>query len=317
MKNESRVIFSKICRLPSNYANKSIFKNHLGESPQTLLRQVAESKVTSLSPIDTAAILKSLIEGTNYKGISELRKYPLYRPVAKKLVDSIECYRQELLSYFVLQFYKLHDIQAIKALSRLFLQREAWKSQNLSQLVEFLYYLAHHIPKEIRASETVNAEQLLLPEKEEPTEDVNVYCEILLQLQGEVLRKVKDLRDTTLLYKLITSLSNLPKTKYTSEILASIKDIVKVELEKNNWSGKHLKRVIVALIDLKLVDSYMLTSILRTLEYNQDSFDSCDIKDLLEALDIFDIQACNTYISLRDKLEIANHIRGKMKSLEI
>lgn len=101
---------------------------------------------------------------------------------------------------------------------------------------------------------------------------------------------------------------------------------VTIELEKNNWNCRHLKKIVTALVYLDVVDSDMLQRIVRSLEFNQDNFDNRDIKEILQVLDRFDIQLVMSmciymwrrsnqlYISLRDKLEINKQIKGKTKT---
>lgn len=226
MRRELRCIFPNVYKIPADCINKSIFKSCLEEAPQKLLRQVAESKVAYLSPFDSAAILNKLIENTNDKGISELRRDPLYRPAASKLVGSIERYRQELLFYFMLKFYKLHDICAIKSITRVFVERQATRIQNINQLVDLLYHLAHHIPKEIRSDDTVKDQPEYYQEWQEGSNEDHVHvCRTFIRdIQRELVGKIQELRDSTLIYKLIVSLNKLPKTEYTRGILKGVQE---------------------------------------------------------------------------------------------
>lgn len=307
MRTGLRCIFQKVCRIPGDFAARSIFKGFLEEPPQKLLQQVAKSQVTYLSPFDSAAILHKLLKSTGNRRISELRRDPLYRPVVTKVVSSVELYRQELLGYFLEKFFKLHDTQAIKALTAVFVSSGAVRSQNLNQLVELLYYLAHHIPKELRPDSSGSStgrsgtghssrsfkgslNALQDPDSENIQEHVRVYCEFVRQLQQELLAKVGELRDNVLLYKLVTSLIELPETGYTGQILAAIKLPVKSGLERNSWDSKRLKKIVVALVRLDLVDDELLKRIIGALELNQDSLDTRDIHEVLLLLETLNQQ---------------------------
>ncbi|GFE52798.1 peripheral plasma membrane CASK isoform X1, putative [Babesia ovis] len=216
----TRCIFPNIYKITAKCADKSIYKSLLAESTPNFLKQVADSRIQHLSPFDSAAILKKLLETTDRKGVAEIRRNPHYRPVASKIVASLELYRKELLFYFLTKFYELHDTCAIKSVTRILVESEAVKLQNTRQIVELLYYAAHHIPKDIK-------EQIANPDISQGTknqqaladEQSSIYCESVSQLQRELVAKAADLKDTALVYKLIITLPKLPKTQYTTTVL--------------------------------------------------------------------------------------------------
>ncbi|GIX62106.1 sugar ABC transporter [Babesia caballi] len=330
MKNEARCIFPTICRISSDCAEKSIFKSYLVQSTPNLLRQVAESRIRCLSPFDSAAILNKILEKADQKGIAAIRRDPFYRPVASKIVASVQLYRRELLFYFLTKFYKLHDIHAIKGLTRVFVQSEAANIQSVPQLVELLYYAAHHIPKELHSDvvRTDDQEDIEPTPKDILDEHLQIYCECVEQLQCELVEKSPQLRDKTLVYKIVTAIAKLPRTQHTDVLVGAILEKVKLEIGTGAWDLPHLVKVVKALGELS-VDDDMLQRVICALEVNQDNLRPSDIEEILQLLERLNSQlvadyafkyqnsTSALYLSLSDKLHLSKRLGGECPAFVI
>ncbi|CDR96371.1 hypothetical protein, conserved [Babesia bigemina] len=292
MRSRLRCIFPQIYRIPADCAEKSIFKVSLQQPTGDLLRQVADSQIHYLSPFDSAAILERIVEKSGQKGISEIRRSPFYRPVVSKITSSVQRYRTELLFYFLVKFYKLHDVSAIKSITGTFVESEAAKTQNLNQLVELLYYAAHHIPKELQAAGKDKENEQVSGDRLETVEShVTVFCESIQQLQSELIPKVEQLHDGTLIYKLITTITRLPKTRHTHTLTELLLDKVKLQIERGGWNHQQLVKAARSILQLWPFDRDILQKVIRALELNEDSLSTSDIRTTLQLLDSIGAQS--------------------------
>ncbi|ORM42221.1 Inosine triphosphate pyrophosphatase [Babesia sp. Xinjiang] len=285
-----RARVQQIHRITSKCAEKSIYKSLLQQSTPNVLKQVADSRIQYLSPFDSAAILKKILENTDRKGIAEIRRNPFYRPVTSKIIASVERYRRELLFFFLTKFYELHDTHAIKSITRVFVGSKAADIQNTNQIVELLYYAAHHIPKGIQTQEGRKAEAEHHIE-EASEEHIRIYCECVRQLQRELTSKVTELKDRTLIYKLTTALPKLPTTQYTGIVSKAVVNKAKIELANNKWDHKKLNKVVRALEEFGAIDDDTIQHIIHALEPKQDNLEESDTEYILQLLETFDNSA--------------------------
>ncbi|GBE59564.1 transcription initiation factor TFIID complex subunit TAF6 [Babesia ovata] len=304
MRSGLRCIFPNIVRIPAECADKSIFKASLQQPTADLLRQVADSQIHYLSPFDSAAILDRIVEKSDHKGISEIRRSPFYRPVVSKITSSVQRYRTELLYYFLVKFYKLHDVSAIKSITRTFVESQAVKTQNVNQLVELLYYAAHHIPKELQSAQVEKESKQEADDRLESSEPhLSVFCESIQQLQREIIPKVAQVHDGTLIYKLVTTITRLPETQHTRTLTGALLDKVKLQIEKGTWNHQQLVKVVKSILQLWPFDRDILQKVIRALEINEDNLSASDIRTTLQLLDDIGAQVGSIWHNFKGRSE--------------
>eukprot|EP00371_Babesia_bovis_P002631 XP_001611278.1 hypothetical protein [Babesia bovis T2Bo] len=227
MKYNGQLIYPNVYRITPKCTEKSIYKTLLKDTANNFLKQIAESQIQQISPFDAAAVLKRLLENVDSKGVIEIRRNPYYKPVVTRILNSVELYRKELLFYFLNKFYQLHDTQAIKHLTQVFVESQAVSLLNPNQLVELTYYAAHHIPKEVKQE---------VEYADIPKEELAVYHKYIKQLQGELVAKAVELKDYNLIYKVVIALPKLPKTQYTDVLSRVIAEKGECVLFKCMWT---------------------------------------------------------------------------------